>query len=338
MKTLETERLILRKLKEDDFDAVHSYMCCAETSIYLLWGPNIEEEARSYINLAMTEAEKNPVFHYHYAAVLKETGKLIGGCRVSGDGSLFWALHRDYWKQGYGTEMGKALLKFGFEELNLRRIYATCDAENIGSYRLMERLGMRREGLFIEALPAHKLSDRQYSDQLRYAILKDEWETQKEIAYYNALPVKFDGFINLPELSDGVIYLVCTDKKPEILEKKWVPAYEFAVCKGGEKIGDINLRIGYTDGLYYCGQVGYNIDEKHCGNGYAGRACRLILPVAKTHGMTKLLITNNCTNASSKRVCEKLGAKLVRVARTPEWCDLYKEGHRYDNIFEWSVE
>ena len=338
MKTLETERLILRKLEEDDYEGVHNYISCPETGVYMPWGSDTEEEARSYIRIAIDEAEKKPVFHYHYAAILKDTGKLIGGCRVSCDGSLCWVLHRDYWNQGFGAEMGKKMMQYGFEELNLHRLFATCDAYNTGSYRLMERLGMRREGLFIEALPAHKFSDKQYSDQLRYAILKDEWETQKEITCYNALPVKFDGFIDLPELTDGIIHLICTAKRPGDAEKKLVPAYDFAVCKGSEKIGEINLRIGYTDGLYYGGQIGYGINEKYRGNGYAGRACRLLLPVAKAHGMIILLITNDHTNTASQRVCEKLGARLVRLARLPEWHNLYQEGRRFSNIYEWSVE
>ncbi|MCL2774064.1 MAG: GNAT family N-acetyltransferase [Oscillospiraceae bacterium] len=341
MKTLETERLILRKFAADDFAAVHSYASCRENVLYMPWGPNSEEQTRDFINTSISKAEEIPINDYQYAIVLKKTGNLIGGCEISPSGeeaSLGWTLHRDYWKQGYGPEMGKALLKFGFEELGLRRITANCDAENYGSYRVMEKIGMRREGLSIESRPANKLTDRRYSDTLRYAILKDEWDIQKEIAYYNSLPCVFDGFIDVPELSDGLIYLVCTSKGEGNPEKKWVPAYHFAVCKGGEKIGEIGLRIGYTDGLYYGGQIGYGIDEKYRGNGYAVRACRLLIPVVKAHGMTKLLITNNHINAASKRVCEKLGAKLVRVARLPEWHDLYKDGQRYENIFEWRVE
>ena len=305
-------------------------------------GPNSEEQTRAFISMAIKDAEeKSPNKDYAYAVTLKEFGTLIGDCDVivKGDeASLGWILHRDYWKQGYGTEVGKALLQFGFEELNLHRITATCDAENYGSYRVMEKIGMRREGLFIENRPGHKMSDRQYSDELCYAITKDEWEIHKEIEYYNALPYIFDDFIDVPELSDNVIHLVCTEKKPAIPEKKWVPAYEFAVCKGSEQIGHINLRIGYTDGLYYGGQIGYGIDEKHRGNGYAVRACRLLIPVIHAHKMTKLLISNERGNMASKRVCEKLGARLLRVARLPEWHNLYIEGNRFENIFEWTMD
>jgi len=180
---LETKRLILRKYTENDFSAVHSYGSCRENLIYMLWGPNNEEQTREYINRSIERTEENPIKNYIYAVVLKETNKLIGGCEIALLSDYYaeigWILHRDYWKQGYGAEMGKALLKFGFEELNLHRIIATCDVENYGSYRVMEKIGMRREGLFIEARPANKLSAKKYSDELWYGILKREWENQK---------------------------------------------------------------------------------------------------------------------------------------------------------------
>ena len=182
MKTLETKRLILRKFTEDDFAAVHSYASCAENLTYMFWGPNSEEQTRSFISGAIKEAEdEKQDKDYQYAVTLK-TGELIGGCDIFAKGNeatLGWCLHRDYWKRGYGTELARALLKFGFDDLRLHRIVAHCDAENIGSYRVMEKIGMRREGLFFDTRPPHKLSDREYSDELIYAILKDEWGAGK---------------------------------------------------------------------------------------------------------------------------------------------------------------
>ena len=341
LKPLETERLLLRPFTQDDFDAVHSYASVAENIIYMVWAPNTQEQTRAFIHMAISQAEETPCKNYQYAAVLRDTGRLIGACNLNlsgDDAELGWILHRGYWKQGYGPEMGEAMLKLGFDELHLHRIIARCDAENYGSYHVMEKLNMRREGLFLDKRPANKLSSKEYSDELAYAILKVEWDIQKEIAYYNSLPCIFEGFIDLPELTDGEIRLACTAKRPAIPEKKYVPAYEFAVIKGNDKIGEINFRIGYTHGLYYGGQIGYGIDEKHRGNGYAVSACRLLAPVARAHGMGKLLITNNETNAASRRVCEKLEARLLRVARLPQWHDLYQQGNRFENIFEWNVE
>ena len=341
MKPLETERLILRKFEVSDFVDAHSYASSNDNTVYMMWGPNSEDQTRAFINYAINKADETPCTNYQYAVTIKDTGKFIGAVNLAlyGDeAEIGWILHRDYWRHGFGTEMGAEMLRLGFQDLNLHRILAHCDAENIGSYRLMEKIGLRREGLFLEGRQAHKHSDKKYGDELSYAILRDEWETQQEIKYYNALPFVFDDFIEVPELSDGVIYLVCTAKAPGNPEKKLVPEYKFLVCRRSEKIGGINLRVGYTDGLYFGGQIGYGIDEQHRGNGYAGRACQLLLPVAKAHGMKKLLITNDHANDASRRVCEKLGARFIRTARIAQWHDLYKEGRRFSNIFEWSVE
>ena len=346
MKTLETQRLTLRKFTREDFAAVHSYAASADNTIYMFWGPNTEAQTRAFIDTAITQAETTPCANRQYAAVTKATGRLIGACNLAVSGSeaeIGWILHRDHWRQGYGTEMGQALLTHGFDELGLHRIVAHCDAENLASSRVMEKIGMRREGLFVEGCPANKAASGQYGDELYYGLTKGEWDTQKEIAYYSALPVKFEGFFTLPLLSDGVIHLVCTAKKEAIPEKGWVPAYDFAVCKGSEKVGEIHLRVGYdgelrNGALYYSGQIGYSIDEAHRGNGYAVRACRLLALVAKAHGMERLLITNNLTNTAARRVCEKLGAQWLRTARVPEWHDVYKLGWRFGNIFEWRVE
>jgi len=345
MKPLETNRLILRKYTHDDVAAVNSYSNCDENIIYMLFDAQSIDDTRNFINMTISKAEETPMTDYFYAATLKDTGELIGGCSLHMRGEdvaeIGWIVHRDYWKQGYATEMGQGLLELGFEDLNLHRIVAYCDAENIGSYRIMEKLRMRREGLLQDARPGNKKNKKPYSDMLAYAMLKSDWDTAKEIAYYNSLPVEFNDFIDVPTLSNGEIFLICTEKYTNP-EKKHVPSYKFAICKNGEQIGFCDLRIGYGggekgDNLYYGGNIGYTIYEKFRGNGYAVEACKLLVPIAHAHKMTKLLITNNVENTASRRVCEKLGAKLLRPARLPEYNDLYKEGQRFSNTFEWSV-
>lgn len=164
------------------------------------------------------------------------------------------------------------------------------------------------------------------------------WKVQHEITYYNSSPCIFNDFIDMPSLSDGELRLECTAKKAAIPEKKWVPAYVFNICKHDVCIGKLNVRIGYTDSLYYGGQIGYGINTEYRGHHYAEKACRLLIPLLKAHGMKRILITNNYTNIASKRTCERLGAKLIRVAVVPQWHDLYEEGNRLENIFEWTID
>lgn len=147
----------------------------------MLWGPYSEKETRDFISAAITDANEKPCTNYIFAADLKNTGALIGSCNLTlagEEGEMGWIVHRDYWRRGFGTEMGKALLRFGFESLGLHRILAHCMTENHGSYRIMEKIGMRREGLFLESRPAHKGSAEKYADEFSYAVLEKEWRAQ----------------------------------------------------------------------------------------------------------------------------------------------------------------
>ena len=162
-------------------------------------------------------------------------------------------------------------------------------------------------------------------------------EIRREMDFYAAQPARFEGFLDHGTLTDGVIELVCVLQTPAQPEKKWVPSYTFEIRVGGARVGETNLRIGFTDGLYYGGHIGYHIDEGHRGHGYAGRACKLLAPVMRAHDMTLALISNDVNNPASRRVCEKIGAKLVRTVAVPEAHDLYADGLRELNVYEWEV-
>jgi RimJ/RimL family protein N-acetyltransferase len=167
---LETNRLTLRPLTEGDFGAVHSWASNPANTRYMAWGPNSEEDTRNFLKI--TKAGKD------FAVVPKESGGVIGSCGIYPDsegscGELGWILHMDHWKQGYGTELAAELIRYGFEDLSLRRIFAPCAAVNYGSYRVMERNGMRRESLRVKALWARV--DKEWIDGAEYAILAEEY-------------------------------------------------------------------------------------------------------------------------------------------------------------------
>jgi Acetyltransferases, including N-acetylases of ribosomal proteins len=177
---LETEHLVLRPFSESDFGAVQSYAGNIENVEYMIWGPNNEEDTKDFIDTTNQEAKKNPRKNYDFAITLKDTKQLIGGGGIYlndelNQATVGWVLHLDYWKNGYGSEFAAALLKFGFEELNLHRIWATCNTENYGSYRIMERNGMRREAHFIKCRFGRVCDSEVWYDEYHYGILAEEW-------------------------------------------------------------------------------------------------------------------------------------------------------------------
>lgn len=91
--------------------------------------------------------------------------------------------------------------------------------------------------------------------------------------------------------------------------------------------GGIGFRVGKTEALErYYGHVGYHVYPPARGCGYAERACRLILPLARAHGLRTLWITCNPDNYASRRTCEKLGALLVEIIPVPETEPLHARG------------
>ncbi len=192
LRHLTTKRLVLREFTKDDFQGVHAYASNPNNIRYMIWGPNSKEDTENFLKECISERDVKPRLKFDYAITLKEIkdgveipGKVIGGCGIylnenRDTGMLGWTLHMDYWKQGYMVEAGEALLKYGFDELELHRIYATCNAENYGSYRVMEKLGMRREAHFVQARFGKVGSEKTWFDEYHYGILRSEWENKHE--------------------------------------------------------------------------------------------------------------------------------------------------------------
>lgn len=177
MEVARTERLALRDFEEADWTSVHSYASDPQVVRYMDWGPNTDKESKNFVSRAIAFQKVQPRRNYTLAIVLKHKERLIGGCgiHVSGpdnrEGWIGYCLHRDFWGKGYATETAKALLNFGFDQLDLHRIFATCDPANVKSERVLEKIGMKREGHLRE----HKWTKGEWRDSLLYAILEHEW-------------------------------------------------------------------------------------------------------------------------------------------------------------------
>lgn len=172
----ETRRLIIREFIEEDMVQVHEYASDPAVVTHSIWGPNSLEDTRGYIRHTLELQQEEPRRGFEYAVILKENGLLIGGCGLhitgTGQGEIGYCYNRLYWGQGYATEAAAALLDLGFHKLELHRIYATCRPENIGSARVMQKLGMTYEG----HLRGHMYHKEKWMDSYQYSILEDEYK------------------------------------------------------------------------------------------------------------------------------------------------------------------
>lgn len=171
-----TERLHIREIEESDWADIHAYASDAETVQFLPFGPNTEEETREFVRKAITERQAVPRCVFELAITLREDRRVIGAIRIFVEseqhrqGHIGYILNRELWSQGYMIEAARATLGFGFKELGFHRIWTTCDTRNAGSMRVLEKIGMRREGVLL-----HHMSLRDgWRDSYLYAILEDE--------------------------------------------------------------------------------------------------------------------------------------------------------------------
>ncbi|MGG4345317.1 GNAT family N-acetyltransferase [Paenibacillus lautus] len=172
---MESERLVIRDFQEEDFASIHAYASDPLVTEYTMWGPNTEEDTSAYLTEIRQMKEQSPRDSYEMAIVLKDSGHLIGGVglhRSKTNAELGYCLNSAYWRQGYATEAASVMCRFGFKELGVHRIYATCRPGNIGSAAVMRHIGMKQEG----HLRQHLWFKGAYHDSYLFSILKEEFE------------------------------------------------------------------------------------------------------------------------------------------------------------------
>lgn len=174
---LETPRLLLRDFIKSDWQRVHSYASDPEVVRYLPFGPNSEEDTNHFLQRNIKLQRQQPRQHFNLAVTLKDDKQLIGACRISltnpdkQEGSIGYCFAQQFWGQGYATEAVRKLLDFGFQQLNLHRIFATCYPKNVLSMRVLVKSGMRHEGYLQE----YEWVKGEWRDSVLYAVLDREW-------------------------------------------------------------------------------------------------------------------------------------------------------------------
>lgn len=168
--TLETPRLILRPITAADGPAILRYMSDPVVTRWLPEGRLDEAQAQAFAQKNAGRSATN------VAVVERASGQLVGhmpfhswfGHATHEVGWVFGSAHQG---RGYATEAARALTDFAFGPLGCHRLVATCQPENIASWRVMEKLGMRREAHFRQAL---RQESGQWWDEYFYALLAHE--------------------------------------------------------------------------------------------------------------------------------------------------------------------
>lgn len=187
---INTERLILRnfEINDKDLSALFSILSDVEVNKYLPWYPlkNIEEAVEFYKERILPIYEKHK--GYYFAVCLKEDNVPIGYVTVSADEShdFGYALKKEYWNQGIGTEAAQAVIKF-LKDNNYSYITATHDINNISSGRVLQKLGMTYAYSYKELWqPKNKwITFRMY--QMNF----DQEQTRVYKGYWNKYPTHF---------------------------------------------------------------------------------------------------------------------------------------------------
>ena len=183
---LETARLRLRPFTRGDVDAVYDYRQREDVARYLFDNAMSRETCAEAVQLRINQLSfEDEGDRIVLAAERCETGDVIGEVSLiwrsaeARQGEIGYIFNPRVHGQGYATEAAVALIGFGFETLDLHRIFARCDPRNTASFRVMERVGMRREAHF----RGHIQVKGAWSEEYIYAVLAEEWA----IAHHGAV-------------------------------------------------------------------------------------------------------------------------------------------------------
>jgi len=174
---IETERLILRKLKVSDAKDIYEYAKNPQVSKYTMWHAHKSStESASFLTYLTRNYRKG--IPEAWGMLLKENNKIIGTCGFykiderCRNGEVGYAMGKDYWGKGLMTEALRAMLEFGFKKIGLHRIQANTKPGNKGSEKVLLKNGFKFEGLMRDSI----FAKGQYHDLRVFSILEPEWK------------------------------------------------------------------------------------------------------------------------------------------------------------------
>ncbi|MBD7984113.1 GNAT family N-acetyltransferase [Sporosarcina sp. Sa2YVA2] len=173
---LETDRLLLREVKMEDAKSVFYYLSDKEVMKYYGMAP-MENVCEAEEEIAWYRRIFDEGTGIRWGITLKDTSEVIGSCGFlqytaqHARTEVGLELSKEYWKSGIMTEALTAVIQYGFSHMELMRIQALIDPENIASQKLFEKLGFLQEGL----LRKYERTNGKFEDVHMYSLLKDEY-------------------------------------------------------------------------------------------------------------------------------------------------------------------
>jgi ribosomal-protein-alanine N-acetyltransferase len=172
-----TQRLKLRLIDLSDLESIHELHSLPESDKYNALGiPETIDETKSVKQPWILEHQSNEIKNYTFAIDNNLNGTFMGlfgvklGNKKYKRAEVWYKIHSDYWNKGYATESLKAIINFGFETLKLHRMEAGCAVDNKGSFTVLEKAGMVREGRLRQVLPLKS----GWLDNFEYSILESD--------------------------------------------------------------------------------------------------------------------------------------------------------------------
>ncbi len=180
---IESSRLTLRRFADADLHAFLAYLNDPLVARYQTWESYTEQQARDVIDEQKSLEPGRPGRWFTFAVELKEIRSLIGHVALSvkeadrRQAEVGFTFAREYQGKGLAKEAAECVLAYAFTELGMHRIVATTDCANERSVALLSRLGMRREGHFIENI----WFKGEWGSEYLYALLRKEWLSRRVI-------------------------------------------------------------------------------------------------------------------------------------------------------------
>jgi RimJ/RimL family protein N-acetyltransferase len=187
---MRSNRLILRQFSQQDVDSFYLYRSSPEVAKFQSWENYQQHDAEVFVNEQSKCVPNQPGTWFQFAIALVETNHLIGDCalhtpldepRIVEMGFTLAEVHQG---NGYATEAVRALLSYVFITLRKHKAIAFTDVRNEKSIRLLERVGMRREGHLLE----NYMSKGQWVDEYQYSLLQSEWENSLKASSRTSQP------------------------------------------------------------------------------------------------------------------------------------------------------